>query len=209
MSMGASSSQSQNQSQQSSESYIAPNQLGYLTNLWGQAQGQANPGAAAGAASAANQFTQPFQQQAMQALGGLTDPSAQIAAQSASLQQGLGQMWNEQLLPGIESNAIAAGGYGGGRQGVAQAQAAGQLGQAFTQGYGDIVARANQQALAAASAMPGAAQGYMQNQVYPTTAGFDPLARLAAILGSPTVLQQSQGTSSGSSSSSGFEFGII
>lgn len=198
-----------------SRSFIDPLQQGYLANLFGQSAGWANPAATSQAAYRGSAATMPSLDMAMRGAAGLTDPGAQIAAQSQSLQAGLGQLFSEQINPAITSNAIAAGGLGGGRQGVAQGVAAGQLGQAYTQGLGDIVARANQTALGAATALPGIADARYRAEVQPTVAGLDPLARLSQILGAPTILQTSssraedRARSSTRSQSAGFEFGLF
>lgn len=188
----------QQQTSSSGKSFISKQQLPFLRDLWQQAQGMSN--AVTPGVQALGQSLIPGMQGAFNNTLGLTDPQAQIDAQSASLQAGLGQLFREEINPAITSNAIAAGGLGGGRQGVAQGVAAGQLGQAFTQGLGDITARANQQALGAANSLGGQA-GAMTGAAM---AGFDPLSRLAAIIGAPTVLNKQES----SGSSSGFKFGF-
>ncbi len=85
-------------------------------------------------------------QPSLETLRGLMDPTAQISAQSKSLKSGLGELFREELNPAIRGDAIAAGGFGGGRQGVAQGQAVGELADAYTQGLGSITAQANAQA---------------------------------------------------------------
>jgi hypothetical protein len=190
---------------QSNKSFIAKQQLPYLENLWQQAQGVADPNAVTQAAQGVADFSSPMMRQAMTSVFGLTNPQAQIDAQAASLQSGLGDLFRNEINPAIQTNAIAAGGFGGGRQGVAEGVAAGQLANAYTQGYGDIVGRANQTALGASGMMPGMMQGLYDTETLPSMAGFDPLTTLAAILGSPTVL----GKSSGKGKSAGFGFGVI
>jgi hypothetical protein len=136
---------------------------------------------------------------AQQTLGGLMDPQAQIAAQSASLEAGLGRLFNEQINPGIMSDSIAAGGLGGGRQGVAQGVAAGQLGSVFAENFGNIVAGANNTAMQAANAQGGLAGQRLLNAQAPQQAGLDVLSQLASILGGPTVLSRSSGTTASQS----------
>lgn len=221
-SVSQSSSANTSASGNASNSFVLGQQLPFLQSLWGQAQGAANPGAAQGLASQVSGTLGPQLQRSMTALGALGDPRAQIAAQTASLKSGLGALFREEIQPGLAGDAIAAGGLGGGRQGVAQGVAAGQLGQAFTQGLGDIVARANQTALGAQSALPQVASLYSDVTRAPGTAGLDPLTQLAAILGGPTVLNRSTGWGRGSGTSqstswskgkssgesSGFDFGL-
>lgn len=206
------SSQSTQQSTTDSNTFVDPGQAPFLQSMYGQASGMVNPGATQAAAQGASNFNAPHLQGGMQNLSGLMDTQGQIGAQTASLQSGLAQLFNEQMMPGIQSNSMMAGGFGGGRQGVAEGVGMGQIGQAFTQGLGDIVARANQTALGAGGMMPGMAQGLFANAIAPTTAGLDPLAQLAQIIGSPTLLsqsaQQSSGQSTSSGSSGGFSFGL-
>lgn len=212
MSAGGSSSNESSSSNSftNMDSFISGSQLPFLQNMWQQSQGYANPGVTQGAAQAGAGAVLPGMQSAYGNIGALTDPTAQIDAQSSSLQAGLGQMFREQINPAIQTNAISAGGFGGGRQGVAEGVATGQLADAYTKGYGDIVSRANNTALGAGSMLPGMAQGIYDMNVNPTMAGLDPMAQLASILGNPAILNktrsQSQGQSSGSSS--GFEVGF-
>lgn len=205
----AGGSKQESYNQQSSQTYVDPIQQGFLQNLYGSAQAQANPGEGRRYGAMASRQNAPFLAQGMNVLGRLADPTSQIAAQQESLQAGLGQLFTEELNPALESNAIAAGGFGGGRQGVAQGQAVGQLGQAYTQGLGDIVARANAQAASAASLMPQLAQAQAANALLPQTAALDPLERLAGILGGPTVLAKSQGVGGGSREAFDVGFGKL
>jgi hypothetical protein len=88
---------------------------------------------------------------------------------------------------------------------VAQGVAAGQLGNSYTQGLGDITARANQQAGMASQAL-GPMAGLMGGVAnMGQTAGQAVLANLSNILGGPTVLQQH--SQSGSQKQEGFNMG--
>ncbi len=199
MSMGA--SQSKGSSEQQSESYISPDQLPFLADMWNTAIGATNVAGGAADASAVQGATMPGLQQGFNNTLALTDPTSQIQAQTASLQEGLGNMFQTQLMPAIAGNSISAGGFGGGRQGVAEGVAAGQLGSAFTQGLGDIVANANSTAIGAASTLPGMTQNMFQTAAAGNMGGLDQLARLSQILGSPTVLNRGSGSSRNSSQS--------
>ena len=198
-SFGMSGGRSTNFSNSYGQTFVDPNQQGYLDQLRGGAFGVGDASAQQGVALGAAQQNQPGLTNAMGTAAGLMDPSAQIEAQSAALQSGLGSLFRNEINPGIESEAIAAGGLGGGRQGVAQGVAAGQLGDAFTQGYGDIVGRANQQALGAAGMMPGLANANMQNALQPMMAGLDIQSQLANILGGPTILSRNTSRAGGAS----------
>ncbi len=181
-------------SESQSRSFISEEQMPFLKDLWRQASG------IAGRAGDASGTIAPWLAQGAQGLLGMGDPTAQIQAQTASLQSGLGQLFREEINPAIQSNAISTGGFGGGRQGVAQGVAAGQMANAFTQGVGDITARANQTAMGALGMLPGFSQAYTQAQ----SAGMNPFLQLAQILGRPVTLQEQSSTSE----SEGFNFGF-
>lgn len=261
--MGASGSSSKQKSSSTQASdastFVNQEQQPFLTSLWQQAMGQANPEAAQAAAQGAANTVLPGLSQlfgqatgagqaglqafkASQAplspsgtLAALMNPQGQIDAQTNSLRAGLNQQWEQDLLPGLRGNAIQAGGFGGGRQGVAEGVAAGGMFDALTKGRGDIVANANNQALQAQDlwqtsqanrAQNGIAAGQLGLQAgqigqglssaitaamtLPSVAGLDPLARLAEILGSPNVLskQVSSGSSSAKGKSASFGFSL-
>jgi hypothetical protein len=178
------------------QSFIDPVQGGYLQDMWRQASGAADAAGARRAASGAAAGAQPYLQGAMNSTAQMMDPSRQIAAQSGSLRAGLGRMFRDEINPAIRSDAISAGGFGGGRQGVAQGVATGQLADAYTQGYGDIVAGARGQALQAAGMMPGLADARYQMAMRPYGAGMDQLSQLASILGGPAILNMGRTGSS-------------
>lgn len=186
-------------------------QAPFLASLYGQAQQYAQPGQVQGAAQNANAQTQGGVLQGFNTLAGMTDQSANVAAQTAQLQAGLGDMWNKQMLPQIAGQSVGSGAFGGARQGVAQGEAAGQLASAFTQGLSGIQNSASANALNAARALPGYAGGMGQLAVAPYQAGLDQLKGFGAILGGPTVLGQSNsaGGSTGNqtSMSQGFQMG--
>lgn len=200
--MGASGNKSKQSSEQSSKVWKL--QAPFLEDLYQAGSDIALPGAGAAQtdAGALGQQFAPGMLNAFNNVSGLTDPTAQITAMSNSLQAGLGDLFRNQINPAIEGSAINTGGFGGGRMGVAQGVATGQLANAFTQGYGDIVADANRQSMGAAGMLPGLAMGAIDNSMAGSNAGLDILQRLGAILGNPTVL--SRGSSSGKSSGFGF-----
>ena len=181
--------------QNSSAQNVWGGQSPFLQQLYGDIFNVGNPMGAAAAAQGGSDAVNPYLMAGLEGLGGLMDPSSQIAAQEASLASGLGDLFNNELMPGIARNAVGAGQLGGGRQGVAEGQAVGEIANAYTQGLGDITARANQQALGAAGMMPGFAQGIMSNVMSPFQQPMNILQMMAQALGGPTVLGQSQGTS--------------
>lgn len=193
------------QSQQQSSTAIDATQKGFLQNLWGAASGAASPGAASSAASTALGTTMPGLISDYQALQGMTKPQDIINTQSAALKSGLGDMFREEIMPSIRTAAIGSGGFGGGRQGVAEGVASGQMSNAFTQGLADITANANNLALSATGQRSNLASQIFGLGQQGATAALTPLAQLASILGGPTVLSQAtggstQGSTSGSTS---------
>lgn len=197
----SSTSQNASRNVSNSDSFVDPNQSPFLRGLYGLSSGFANPQGQQGAAAQAGYVNNPALQRSITGISALTDPNAQIAAQTKSLQSGLGRLFREEINPGIESSAISAGGLGGGRQGVAQGVATGQLASAYTEGVGDIVARANQTATSAGAILPQLTQSLLQSRLAPQTAGMDVLGQLSQILGSPTVLQRSRADATASGSS--------
>ena len=124
----------------------------------------------------------------------------------SALGEDLGQFFNEQLLPGITSQAVAGGQLGGGRQGVAQGKAIESVGREFRRGSLDIRNADLQQRTEAARTLSAtklsasqAGLAGVQSQFdlanAATLTPFSPFLTLAQILGDTTVLSQSQSTS--------------
>ena len=128
---------------------------------------------------------------AIGALQGLLDPSAQIQTQTDALSAGLGNLFSTQINPAMETSAIAAGGLGGGRQGVAQGVAAGQMANVFQQGVADITANANNQAMNAANMMGPLSMQMMGNSQFGQNSAMDMLGMYAQMLGGPAILDRS------------------
>lgn len=144
-----------------------------------------------------------------------------LDAQMGRLQADIGELFNEQLLPGITSDAVRGGQLGGGRQGVAQGLAAEAAAEAFSQGATGLLTQDQAQrdaiaqgvadrniqgaqvGLAGLPGLLGIAQGGI-------TAQTAPLQFLASILGDQTVLTQAgstqESTSSGESFSNAMDF---
>lgn len=202
-SKGSSASEGFDQSQTSTSQAIYGPQGSGLDSLYGAAGnlfGQISGGAQAQGMQLSDQLSG-LGQGFLGQMQGLSDPSAQIAAQEKSLSTGLGNLFSQQINPAISSQAIGAGGFGGSRQGVAQGQAIGQLGQAYTEGLGDITARANNQALQAQGMGIGSLPGMFDLGMAGYNSQWSPLQQYAGLLGGPTVLTQSAGTSYGEQSS--------
>lgn len=147
----------------------------------------------------------------------LTGESPVLQEQIGQLEQDVGRFFNEQLLPGITSEAIAVGQLGGGRQGVAQGLAAESAANAFSRGAtalraGDIAARDAAAGTLAGNALTGAQTGLGElPELYGLAqAGFGaalaPFQVLAGILGPQQVLTQAQSTSESESFQSAEDF---
>lgn len=204
---GGSQSQSQGGSQSTgtsgstSQSITGQNvwgpQANALQGLYGQAGNVANQDWS----PYSNQFNQTTQQlmgQGQQAIAGLQgyDPQQQIAAQSASLRSGIDDMVGQQLNQ-LKGNAAAAGAFGGARHGLTEAAAIGEGTKAYAQGLGDITATANQQGIAANTAIGSMLPSLQQMQgntgTYAQGLAMNPLTSLASIYGQgPTTLSYGQ-----------------
>ncbi|WP_425044063.1 hypothetical protein [Primorskyibacter sp. S87] len=101
-----------------------------------------------------NQDTNQLVRQGQQTIGALSsyDPSQQIQAQETSLRAGLDNLGAHRLNQ-LGADAAHAGAFGGARHGLTEAAAIGELGRAYTEGLGDITARANAQGIQANSAI--------------------------------------------------------
>lgn len=159
-----------------------------------------------------------------------TNPNnALVQRQLGDLGREMGDFFNEQLMPGIQGNAVAMGGLGGGRNQVAQAQAAGQVADAYSSGATGIMSNAYNQAQNAsaiqAQNMMGAAgmsnDLAMANQnlgMAGLNSFFAPLQAYQGLLGAPTVLgnsfnqsqasQTSENITSATASSKSSNFGM-
>jgi hypothetical protein len=181
----------------SSQSYIAPQQLPYLTGLWRGAQGfQPQASSLAGM----------FQPQANQLAGNVTNASNvlnQLTGQGVTdqqigvLSQNLQQQLSEQILPALAQGANATGQLGGSRQAVAQGLATRGTQQALSEGItgilsNDLFRRAN-------TAVQSANVGTAGQQAFSQAAnlGFSPYAALGSIIGPPVVLDQTQQSNTG------------
>jgi hypothetical protein len=147
----------------------------------------------------------------------LSDDNRVLQEQIDLLSADIGDFFSEEINPAITSSSVASGQLGGGRQGVAQGIAAGEAGELFTRGAtelraGDIAARDAIASGLANNAISGAQVGIQGSSQLLDIAnvGFgaelEPFARLAAILGDPTVLSQSQDIAQSSSASTAEDF---
>lgn len=150
-----------------------------------------------------------------------------VGQQIDALQSDLGEFFSETLMPGIKSDAIAAGGLGGTRQGVAEGIAGKGLLRSFAEGALGIRQNAQarrdsiaqtlattqlQRRLAAAGAGIAALPAQFDMLEAGNLAALSPFMALADILGAPSILndafsfgaEQSSSTSSSKSKSVAF-----
>jgi len=217
--MGASSSKGQSKersrsgststSSSASNSFIDPTQAGYLNDLWNSAGNfMAGGGGAVNPNQQATALDMTVNNPYMASVNNFATPNNDLLNQQIdSLSSNLSDQFNNVIMPGITSEAQIAGQYGGGRQGVAEANAAGKFADAFTNGatalYSNAYNTANQAAQFGATQFSNMANQYnnvlssqqMQNML--------PFITLSQILGNPTVLNQSTSQSDASSWSTG------
>lgn len=210
------------QSAQSSLSQSQSRENIAFADMYSQLYGNAS-GAASRAASNAGMLedaaTQLFTggNQFLQGLGGdagsaylgnrLSANNPVLEQQISQLQEDTGRLFREELNPAITSRAVSGGTLGGGRQGVAQGLAAGNVARAFTQGAtalraGDIASRdAVAQSIAtnslnAASTGLGALPSLLDVLERGSGAELGVYGQLSSILGGPTTLTQSDSLAS-------------
>lgn len=130
---------------------------------------------------------------------------ALVQRQVGQLGQDLGNFFQEQILPGIQSDAINVGALGGSRQGVAEGLAAQGLGRSFASGVTDIYGQDAERGLAASTAGAGllnqanlgglsSLEGLYSLGLSPFASAFQPLLLQNSIVGAPTVLGSGKST---------------
>jgi hypothetical protein len=196
-------------------------QAPFLTNLYGQAQGLAgqqagtigqdaaglSQGLLGGLGPYANAATNPaFQNLLQRAQGG----SPYLGQQIQGLGADIGQFFNQQILPGIQSQYGMGGTLGGSRQSIAQGMASQDALRQFSQGATNLRQADYGQGLQAAGMLGNLGQqqiGNLENMynlgMSPYQARWAPWQSLSGIIGGPTVLGQG-----GSSRSANFNMGF-
>ena len=209
--VGSSKSENSSSGSNSNQSQIDSTQKAYLDQLWGKASSDILGGSVGAAKTQVQQdlmgqvMNNPFGDQ----LKSFSQPNNQMVQQNVDmLGQNLQKQLQNSLMPQIADQSIQSGGFGGGRQGIAQGLALQGTQDAFAQGALGIQNNAYNQANQATqfgsnfnlqSAMGGMGMlGQAQQQE------MTPFLTLAQILGSPTVLNSGKGKTSGSGSSSGW-----
>ena len=197
-----------------SKSFIDQNQQPYLDFLRNRGQGLAS--------SQMNQIYPFAQQQAgmygqqgqqflntlannpyNETLQGLTDPNSPVMqAQKDALAADIGNFTREQVLPGIGREAVGVGAYGGTRQGVAEGMAAQGAQRSYQQGVSSLYNQIPQTAIAGAGiASQGAGLGLnalpsmFDMAMAPFASAWQPLMAQNNLVGPPTVLDKSWGSS--------------
>ena len=194
-------------------------QQGYLQNLY--ASGQQLAGGAMGGQQQFDQaqgqlgYAQQGLQQSNQNLQGFMNPGVDPAVGAYS--QRIGQDFNQQFLPGLQGQAIQAGGLGGSRQQIAQGMGAQAAGQAVSDFAANSYAGQQQRALSAAGqmgqnaqAMGGLSQNYLQNADFSRGMPWYNQSMFSGLLGAPTMqdlggYSQSTGKSKGKQSGFGMD----
>ena len=201
-SLNTSNAESVNASDQASASrtFVDKAQQPFLSRLYSMGQGAAGMDTGA---EGVNKSTMGGLLSDFKGLGALSDVGGNIASGTKALSSGLRDTFAKTIMPGIKSNALASGGFGGGRQGVAEGTAAGGIASAFTQGLADIRERAQAMALQGSTARSGLAAGMTAQAAAPAQQRMQQLLQYAGLLGGPTVLSEgtSSGTTRGTSSS--------
>jgi hypothetical protein len=224
MSFGTSKSKSSSSqiSEANSQTYgttIAPEQTGYLQNMWWLGQDKllnSNNDQGMGAYNQGmNALGGQNMQQAFNTLGRMQNPGMDPMMGVYANQ--IGQNFREQIMPGLRGDAALAGGLGNSRAGIAQGLAGARAGQQLqdfgAQLYGANQDRAAQAAQAAGQLGMQQAGGYGSMGQFGMSIPWYNLQQQAGLLGSPVMknlggysTQKNSATSSGSGS--GFNIGL-
>lgn len=153
-------------------------------------------------------------------VGQYANPNNALAQQQLSqLSQNIGQNFQRDVLPALNSQAGVAGAMGQSRnalaRGVAASDAQNQIAQAgtnlYAQQYGigaQAAGAATQARLNAAGELPGMGQSLYNLGLSPFTAQWAPLTALAGILGGPQALTTASSQSTQRGKSTKFNFGF-
>ena len=198
---GSKSSQSSN-SQSTSTDYgtgVWGPQQGYLQNMWGTGQqlagGPQLGGAELGQSNQNMQYGQQALQQSNQNLQGFMNPGVDPAM--GAYANRIGQDFRQQFLPGVQGQAIQAGGLGGSRQQIAQGMGAQAGAQALSDFAANSYAGQQDRALGAASQMGQNALGFGQlggqnllNADFARSMPWYNQSQFAGLLGAPTMIDK-------------------
>lgn len=129
-------------------------------------------------------------------------------AKLAALKSTLGDFYNEQVMPGVQSEGIATGTFGGSRDAVAAASAAKAVGSQYATGAANILGQQDQLKLQGAGEGLSALQSLFNVGQGGELAGLQPYQILGQILGGPQALSQSFSQSSDIASQISNSFGV-
>jgi hypothetical protein len=181
------------QGQTQSSSFVDPAQSGFLSNLRTQALNR-QQGVDIGPLADISRVGQG----SLSNLQSLGNQDAVVGAQLSSLRSGLQDLFAEQSNVN-RGNAFLSGAGGSTRAALVDTALQGELANAYTRGFGDIMANANRSAIGANQAAIGAVNPLIAAE---TSANFADLGALQGLLGAPTVLNQSSGFDMSRSTSS-------
>jgi len=177
----------------SNESFISPEQLPFLMNLWGQGQnavGGAQQGIQQALPGLQNNVVNPALSAFQQIVsGGGGNPFLEQNIQNQN--ESLGQTFNESILPGLRRGATATGGFGassGARNQLAEGVAGRGLLQAQQGGESQLRGDAFTQQLMAMVQAMGMGGNMFNLGLSPSMAAFAPLQAQSGILGNPAIL---------------------
>ena len=144
-------------------------QQAYMQNMWGNSQGLANSGAGMAAGQQGYDQGMGYLGQAMGQLGnpymtGAQDTLARMQNPGTDPMMGvyarqIGQQFNEQIMPGLRGEAMAAGGLGSSRAGIGQGLAGARMGQQLQDFGAQLYGQNQDRALQAASQQGQLGQG--------------------------------------------------
>jgi hypothetical protein len=196
-------------SSSSSSSYISPDQLPFLQNLWSGGQGLMNQQNSNNSNFGRNMFgnAENLYNQGQGFLNQLNGPyqqSQSATQQIGSLQQQLGQQ-SDRLMHGVGQQGIGAGQFGSSRGDIGQAMVGEGAQNALAQGAGQIMGQ--DQGIQTQGALGGlnSLQGMFGLGQSPYMSQWMPYMMQQGLVGSPAM----EGQSSGQSSQSGGIGGLV
>jgi hypothetical protein len=198
-------------SSSSGSSYIAPQQLPFLQNLWGGGQNLMNQ---QNAGQFGNQMFGNAQQlygQGEQFLGSLQGPyqqSESATSQIASLQQQLGQQ-SGRLMNQVDQGGVQAGQFGASRGDIGRGMVAEGAQNALAQGSGQIMGQ--DQGIQAQSALGGlnSLQGMFGLGASPWASQWMPYQMQQGLVGNPAMASENESSAWNMSMSGGVSPPVI
>jgi hypothetical protein len=185
-------------SSSSSSTYISPDQLPFLQNLWGSGQNLMKDQRPGSNQSGFNKGNQLYRQGQgfLDTLSGPYQMSESAQGQIGSLQQQIGQ-YSDRAMAGVGQQGVGAGQFGSSRGDIGQAMVAEGAQNALASGAGQIMGQ--DQGLQAQSALGGlnSLQGMFGLGQSPYMNQWMPLAMQQGLVGPPAMVNESTGTGQG------------